>query len=152
MDENNMIFLTLMVLAHVIWTERRIGFECQIFVIVIFFNCCWHLQFGAHSSYYKGALTQKKLIFSALYYFQIWFSCRLKKSKQTFKTKFVIQRSVQMTWTRQKERKFQNSMLRYFEINKFLALCTELEMKTTCQVHEIKMQINSTTRPVQPLR
>ena len=35
-----------------------------------------------------------------MYYFHICFSCRLKKSKQTFKTKFVIQCSVQMTWTR----------------------------------------------------
>ena len=30
----------------------EIGVECQIFVIV--------LQFGAHSRYYKGALTQKR--------------------------------------------------------------------------------------------
>ena len=33
--------------------------ECQIFVIVIFFNCRRVLQFGAHSRHYKGALTQK---------------------------------------------------------------------------------------------
>ena len=58
----------------------EIGAECQIFVIVIFFN-------------------SKEIIFSDLYYFQIWFSCRLKKSKQTFNTKFVTRRSVQMTWT-----------------------------------------------------
>ena len=32
--------------------------ECQIFVIVILFNC--GLQFGAHSRHYKGALTQKR--------------------------------------------------------------------------------------------
>ena len=37
----------------------KIGVECQIFV-VIFFICDWVLQFGAHSSYYKGALTQKR--------------------------------------------------------------------------------------------
>ena len=37
----------------------KIGVECQIFVIVIFFNCGQVLQFGAHSRYYKGALTQK---------------------------------------------------------------------------------------------
>ena len=49
--------------------------------------------------YYKGALTQKRLFFSALYYFQIWFSCQLKKSKQTFNTKFVIWHTVKMTWT-----------------------------------------------------
>ena len=38
----------------------EIGVECQIFVIVIFFNCGSVLQFGAHSRYYKGALTQKR--------------------------------------------------------------------------------------------
>ena len=38
----------------------KIGVECQIFVIVIFFNCSQVLQFGAHSRYYKGALTQKR--------------------------------------------------------------------------------------------
>ena len=37
----------------------EIGDECQIFVIVIFFNCGRVLQFVAHSRYYKGALTQK---------------------------------------------------------------------------------------------
>ena len=40
--------------------ECQIGVECQIFVIVIFFNCNRVLQFGAHSRYYKGALTQKR--------------------------------------------------------------------------------------------
>ena len=40
----------------------EIGVECQIFVIVIFFNCGRVLQFGAHSMYYKGALTQKRSI------------------------------------------------------------------------------------------
>ena len=39
----------------------EIGVECQIFVIVIVFNCSRVLQFGAHSRYYKGALTQKRL-------------------------------------------------------------------------------------------
>ena len=38
----------------------EIGVECQIFFIVIFFNCSQVLQFGAHSRYYKGALTQKR--------------------------------------------------------------------------------------------
>ena len=38
----------------------EMGVECQIFVIVIFFNCGPVLQFGAHSRYYKGALTQKR--------------------------------------------------------------------------------------------
>ena len=35
----------------------EIDVECQIFVIV--FNFIQVLQFGAHSRYYKGALTQK---------------------------------------------------------------------------------------------
>ena len=38
----------------------EIGIECQIFVIVIFFNCGRVLQFGAHIRYCKGALTQKR--------------------------------------------------------------------------------------------
>jgi hypothetical protein len=35
--------------------------ECQIFVIVMFFTCGRVLQFGTHSRYYKGALTQQRL-------------------------------------------------------------------------------------------
>ena len=38
----------------------EISVECQTFVIVIFFNCSQVLQFGAHSRYYKGALTQNR--------------------------------------------------------------------------------------------
>ena len=38
----------------------EIGFECQIFVITIFIKFGQVLQFGAHSRYYKGALTQKR--------------------------------------------------------------------------------------------
>ena len=38
----------------------EIGVEYQTFVIVIFFNCGQVLQFGAHSRYYKGTLTQKR--------------------------------------------------------------------------------------------
>jgi len=38
----------------------EIGVDCQIFVIVIFFNCVQVLQYGAHSRYYKDALTQKR--------------------------------------------------------------------------------------------
>ena len=38
----------------------EIGVECQIFVIVIFFNCGRVLQFGAHSRYYEGVLSQKR--------------------------------------------------------------------------------------------
>ena len=37
----------------------KIGAECQIF-FTVFFNCSQVLQFGAHSRYYKGALTQKR--------------------------------------------------------------------------------------------
>ena len=66
----------------------KIGVECQIFVRFIFFNCGRVLQMGAHYINSKD---------SDLYYFQIWFSCQLKKLKQTFKAKFVIQPSVQMT-------------------------------------------------------
>ena len=32
----------------------KIGIECQIFVIVIFFNCDQVLQFGAYLRYYRG--------------------------------------------------------------------------------------------------
>ena len=39
----------------------------------------------------------KIFVISDLYYFQIYFSSWLKKSNQTFNTKFVIQCSVQMT-------------------------------------------------------
>jgi hypothetical protein len=38
----------------------KIYVECQIFVIVIIFKRGKVLQFGAHSRYYKGALTQKR--------------------------------------------------------------------------------------------
>ena len=38
----------------------KIGVEFQMFVIVIFFDCGRVLKFGAHSRYYKGALTQKR--------------------------------------------------------------------------------------------
>ena len=38
----------------------KIGVECQIFVITIFFNYSQFLQFWAHSRYYKGAVTQKR--------------------------------------------------------------------------------------------
>ena len=36
----------------------KIDVECQIFSIVIFFNCSQVLQFGAHSRYYKGAFNE----------------------------------------------------------------------------------------------
>jgi hypothetical protein len=55
----------------------EIGVELQIFVIIVFFDCVCVLQFGAHSRYYKGALTQKR-------------------PKQAFNTKFVILRPVEM--------------------------------------------------------
>ena len=34
--------------------------ECEIFVLVIFFNCSRVLQFGVDSRYYKGVVTQKR--------------------------------------------------------------------------------------------
>ena len=37
-----------------------ISVECQIFVIVIFFNCDRVLHFRAHSRYYKTTSTQKR--------------------------------------------------------------------------------------------
>ena len=49
-----------------------------------------------------GCINSKEIIFSELYYFQIQFLCWLKQSKQKFNTIFVIQWSVQMTWTRHK--------------------------------------------------
>ena len=39
----------------------EVRIECQIFVIVTIFNFGQVLQFGAHSRYYKGASTQKRL-------------------------------------------------------------------------------------------
>ena len=41
-------------------SNAKIGVECQIFVIVNFFNCGQVLQLGADSRYYKGALTLKR--------------------------------------------------------------------------------------------
>ena len=38
----------------------EIGVESQTFLIVIFFDCGRVIQFGAHSRYYKGELTQKR--------------------------------------------------------------------------------------------
>ena len=40
----------------------EIGFECQMFASVLFFNCSQVSQFGAFSKYYKGALTQKRSV------------------------------------------------------------------------------------------
>ena len=37
-------------------SNAEIGAECQIFVILIFFNCGRVLQIGAHSRYYKSTL------------------------------------------------------------------------------------------------
>jgi hypothetical protein len=59
----------------------EIGVECQIFVIVFFFNYNRFYNLGHILG--KGASTHE-IIFSALYYFQTWFSFRLKKSKQIF--------------------------------------------------------------------
>ena len=54
---------------------------------------------------------QRKLL-----YFQICFSCWLKKSKQTFNSKFVIQCSVQMTWTRHKSKMSKIIMKNFFTV------------------------------------
>ena len=58
----------------------EISVACQIFVIVIFFNCSQilHLGYIQHIAY----ITSKKLISSDLYYFQICFSCQLKKQNK----------------------------------------------------------------------
>ena len=70
------------------------------FLLSFLFNCVWVLQFRAHSRYYKSALTQKRSFLVICTTFRSDFFCLLKKSRETFNTKFVIQRSVQMTWTR----------------------------------------------------
>ena len=58
----------------------KIGFECQIFVIVIFLNQV--LQFRAHSRYYKGALTQKRSFF----YFNVLLSDLIFVAAEKIKT------------------------------------------------------------------
>ena len=69
----------------------EIGFECQIFVIAIFIKFGQILQFGAHSRYYKGALTQKKsFLVICISTLRSDFHVGCKKSKQTFNAKFVI--------------------------------------------------------------
>ena len=79
----------------------EIGVECQIFVIVIFFNCSWVLQFGAHSRYYKGALTQKRSFLVICTTFRSALHVGWKnQNKHSTLTRFIIRRSVQMTWTR----------------------------------------------------
>ena len=49
---------------HVIWTKCRmskIGVECQIFLIVIFFTVAEYYNLGhIQGMYYKGALAQKR--------------------------------------------------------------------------------------------
>ena len=53
----NIIYLLMSGSCHL-----ELNVECQIFVFLIFFNCCRVLQFGAHSRYYNGAfLTEKRL-------------------------------------------------------------------------------------------
>ena len=65
----------------------KIGVECQIFVIDIFFKV---LQFGAPSRYYKGALTQKRS------FLVICISFRTDIFVKT-NTKFLVRRPVEMT-------------------------------------------------------
>ena len=75
----------------------EIGVECQTFVIAIFFNFGRILQFGTHSRHHKGALTQKRFFCVICTTFRLIFMSAEKKSKQTFNTKFIIQRPVEMT-------------------------------------------------------
>ena len=64
--------------------------ECQIFVIVIFFNCSPVFQFGAHLRRYKDALTQKRDNFLGICTtIRSAFYVDLIKSKQTLNTKLV---------------------------------------------------------------
>ena len=72
----------------------EIGVECQIFVIFTFFNCGRVLQFGAHSRYYKGGLTQTISLYVLI---SDLIFLLAEKSKQTFNTKFIIRCCVQMT-------------------------------------------------------
>ena len=68
----------------------EIGVECQIFVIVIFFNCSQVLQFGAHSRYYKGALTQKRsyLVICTTFRFDFHVSWKNKNKHSTLNSSF----------------------------------------------------------------
>ena len=76
--------------------DVEIGVECQIFVIVIFFNCGQ----GTFKVLY-GCINSKNIIFSDLYYvLSDLILMSAEKSKQTFNIKFVIRRPVEMTWTR----------------------------------------------------
>ena len=45
-------------------------------------------------------------------YFQIWFSRWMKKSKLTFNTKFVIRRTIQMTWKNAKKQNMKSNYTR----------------------------------------
>ena len=77
----------------------EIGVECQIFVIVIFFNCSRVLQFGASSRYYKGALTQKRsfLVTCTTFTSAFHVSWKNQNKHSTLKSSFD---ALQMTWTR----------------------------------------------------
>ena len=49
--------------VHVIWTGHRMSklvLKVKYLLLLIFFKCGQVLQFGAHSRYYNGALTQKR--------------------------------------------------------------------------------------------
>ena len=75
-------------LLHVIWTEHQMS------KLVFNVKYLLWLSFLTAAEFYNLAHIRvhysKEIIFSNLGYFQICFSCRLKNSKQTFKTKFVI--------------------------------------------------------------
>ena len=68
--------------------------RCQMSKLVLNVKYLLWLSFLTAAEFYNLAHIRvhysKEIIFSNLGYFQICFSCRLKNSKQTFKTKFVI--------------------------------------------------------------
>ena len=70
----------------------EIGVECQIFRIVRFLIEPSFTILGT----FKGRLSQKRSFLVICTTFRSAFHNGWKKSKQTFNTKFVIQRSVQM--------------------------------------------------------
>ena len=62
----------------------KIGVECQIFVIVVFFNCSRVLQFGVHSRYHNGELAQKSLFLAIVTTFRSAFhACWKNQNKHS---------------------------------------------------------------------
>ena len=95
------VFFFNLCLVHVIWTEHRMSklvlnvkylLFLSFLTVVEFYNL-GHIQ-GIIRVHY---ITQKRSFLVIYTTFRSGFSGRLKKSKQTFNTKFIIRRSVQMT-------------------------------------------------------